>query len=46
MCGIAGYVGAREIAPEVIHGCLGLMHRRGSDQEDFDVTGQSMNHEV
>ncbi len=35
MCGIAGYIGAREIAPEVIHGCLGLMHRRGPDQADF-----------
>ena len=34
MCGIAGYIGARELAPDVIQGCLGLMHRRGPDQAD------------
>ena len=31
MCGIAGYVGARELAPQAIAGCLALMHRRGPD---------------
>jgi asparagine synthase (glutamine-hydrolysing) len=31
MCGIAGYVGTREIGGEAIRGCLGLMNRRGPD---------------
>lgn len=31
MCGIAGYFGSREIQPDRILNCLGLMDRRGPD---------------
>ena len=31
MCGIAGYFGSREIEPDRISNCLGLMGRRGPD---------------
>ena len=35
MCGIAGYIGSREISAESIRDCLGLMHRRGPDNSAF-----------
>ncbi|MEW6664762.1 MAG: asparagine synthase (glutamine-hydrolyzing) [Thermodesulfobacteriota bacterium] len=35
MCGIAGYLGSREIGPDVVGTCLGLMHRRGPDATGF-----------
>jgi asparagine synthase (glutamine-hydrolysing) len=31
MCGIAGYIGTRELGPDTVRGCLDLMHRRGPD---------------
>jgi len=31
MCGIAGYIGSRELAPETVRACLDLMHHRGPD---------------
>src|SRR5205814_1492382 len=31
MCGIAGYLGPREIPQQVAEACLSLMHRRGPD---------------
>src|SRR5207237_3242412 len=31
MCGIAGYLGPREIPQQVVEACLSLMHRRGPD---------------
>jgi asparagine synthase (glutamine-hydrolysing) len=35
MCGIAGYVGSREIPEERIRATLALMRRRGPDHADF-----------
>jgi asparagine synthase (glutamine-hydrolysing) len=31
MCGIAGYIGTRQLEPERVRRCLGLMRRRGPD---------------
>ena len=31
MCGIAGYIGSREIGPDTVRACLELMHHRGPD---------------
>jgi asparagine synthase (glutamine-hydrolysing) len=31
MCGIAGYLGGRQLDPERVQACLGLMRRRGPD---------------
>ncbi|MFN0161680.1 MAG: asparagine synthase (glutamine-hydrolyzing) [Burkholderiales bacterium] len=31
MCGIAGYIGTRDLSPHAIEGCLALMRRRGPD---------------
>ena len=35
MCGIAGYIGSREIGRENVEKCLALMHRRGPDFRSF-----------
>ena len=32
MCGIAGYLGPREIPQQVVEACLSLMHRRGPER--------------
>src|SRR5476651_2736244 len=31
MCGIAGYIGSRELGPDTARECLDLMHHRGPD---------------
>jgi asparagine synthase (glutamine-hydrolysing) len=35
MCGIAGYIGTREISPDSLGACLGLMRRRGPDSAAY-----------
>ncbi len=33
MCGIAGYIGTRDLSEEAVKSCLGLMRRRGPDTQ-------------
>jgi asparagine synthase (glutamine-hydrolysing) len=35
MCGIAGYCGSKELDPERLQACLGLMRRRGPDHAAY-----------
>lgn len=35
MCGIAGYIGTRQIAEDALQSCLKLMHRRGPDSAAY-----------
>ena len=35
MCGIAGYCGPKELDPERLQACLGLMRRRGPDHAAY-----------
>ena len=35
MCGIAGYIGKREIAEDILHNTLGQMKRRGPDDQEY-----------
>jgi len=35
MCGIAGYCGPKELDPECLQACLGLMRRRGPDHAAY-----------
>src|SRR4051812_48327592 len=42
MCGIAGYVGSRELEEEAVSRCLDLLRRRGPDDAGvrrFDIGG-------
>ena len=33
MCGIAGYVGKRDLSQQQLNSCLGLMNHRGPDAQ-------------
>jgi len=35
MCGVAGYIGSRDITTDCIRTCLGFMHHRGPDNADY-----------
>ena len=46
MCGIAGYLGTRQLGPETLNGCLDVMRRRGPDSAGVSEHEQSVVHHL